>query len=430
MSGKADVLVIGGGAAGLAAAQELTKAGLKVILIEARDRLGGRILTDYSAGFPVELGAEFVHGRSPDILQPAKDARLEMVEVAGEMRRKRNGLWGDSGDLMAEVNHLFENMPAQQPDQSFKQYIDGSRYSAETKQMALNFVEGFHAADPERVSVHWLIRATQAEEQIDGETSFRVRDGYNGLITAIAREIDSKRCDFRLNSAVKEVCWRRREVVVKTPAAEFRAPRAIVTLPLDVLKSEAVRFDPPLGAKEQPMRLIAIGPVIRVSLCFGDKFWEHRPEMRNLSFLFTDDPQFPTWWSSNPLPYPILTGWAAGKYARALAGLTRDELVRSALRSLGRILETDQSELRSRLQLGLVHDWQADPFSCGAYSYVVCGGLGAPLALAEPLEDTLFFAGEAANTEGHTGTVHGAIASGKRAAQEVLRAAEAKPAAG
>ena len=426
MSDKADVLVIGGGAAGLAAAQTLTAAGAKVILLEARERLGGRILTDHSAGFPVELGAEFVHGRSPEILQPATHAGLELAEVAGEMRRKRNGLWGDSGHIMAEVNHLFENMPAQQPDHSFKQYIDSSRYSTETKQLALNFVEGFHAADPERVSVHWLIRATQAEEEIDGETSFRVRHGYNGLVNAMAGQINPQRCEFRLSSAVKEVRWQRGEVMVKTPAQEFHAPRAIITLPLGVLKSGAVRFEPPLRSKEQPMRLLAMGPVIRVSFCFRDKFWEELPEMRNLSFLFTDDPQFPTWWSSNPLPYPILTGWAAGRYARALAGLTCDDLVRSALESLGRILEIDQGDLRSRLQLGLVHDWQADPFSCGAYSYVVCGGLGAPLALAEPIEDTLFFAGEAANTEGHNGTVHGAIGSGKRAAEELLRAAGAK----
>lgn len=423
MNDKADVLVIGGGVAGLAAAQKLTEVGLKVILVEARDRLGGRIFTDHSIGFPVELGAEFVHGRSPDILQPLYQAHIDMAEVGGEMRRKRNGLWGDSGELMAEVNHLFENMPARQPDQSFKQYIDSSSYSSETKELALNFIEGFHAADPERVSVHWLIRATQAEEEIDGETSFRLGNGYDTLVDAIASRIDRQRCEICLNDVVSEIRWRRGEVSVKTPAGDLHAPRAIVTLPLGVLKSAAVRFDPPLPGKDEAMRMLAMGPVIRVSLCFRERFWEDLPEMRNLSFLFTDDPQFPTWWSSNPLPYPILTGWAAGKYARTLAGHSHDELVRSALESLSRILEIDQSKLSSRLLIGLGHDWQADPFSRGAYSYVITAGLGAPAALAEPVEDTLFFAGEAANTEGHTGMVHGAIGSGHRAAEEVLQAA-------
>jgi monoamine oxidase len=168
------------------------------------------------------------------------------------------------------------------------------------------------------------------------------------------------------------------------------------------------------------MRSIDMGPVIRVILCFRDKYLRNLPETRNLSFLFTDDPQFPTWWKPNPLPYPILTGWAAGRYARALAGRSKDELLASALESLARILEIDEHTLRSHLLAGFVHDWQADPFSCGAYSFVACGGIGAPLALAAPIENTLFFGGEATNVEGHNGTVHGAIASGKRAAKEVF----------
>src|ERR1041385_6194720 len=120
MSNNADVIVIGAGASGLAASRELSTAGLKVLLLEARDRIGGRIYTDHSLGFPVELGAEFVHGRSPDIFDLVRRARLEVTEAAGEMRRKRKGLWGDSGHVMAEVNHLFENMPASGPDQSFQ----------------------------------------------------------------------------------------------------------------------------------------------------------------------------------------------------------------------------------------------------------------------------------------------------------------------
>jgi len=428
MSDSPDVLVIGAGAAGLTAARELSTAGLKTVVLEARDRLGGRIFTDHSLGFPVELGAEFVHGRSPDIFELIKAKRLDVAEVAGEMRRKRNGIWGDSGWVMAEVNHLFENMPHDGPDQSFQQYIDGCRYSPETKQLALNFVEGFHAANPERVSVHWLVRTTSAEEKIDGETSFRIRHGYSGLVSGIAEGIDRQRFELLLNTIVTEIQWQPGAVTVVTSAGTFEAPRALITLPLGVLQSGSVHFSPPLPAEKQAALIaLQMGPVIRVSLCFRDRFWEELPEMRNLSFLFTDDPHFPTWWSPNPLPYPILTGWAAGRYARELAGKSPDGLVRCALESLGRILEIDQPALGSHLQCGFVHDWQADPFSRGAYSYVLTGGLGAPLELEIPLEETLFFAGEAANIEGHNGTVHGAIGSGKRAAAEILRAAGVRP---
>jgi monoamine oxidase len=424
MHSNPDVLVIGAGAAGLSVARELSTAGVKTLVLEARDRVGGRVFTDHSLGFPVELGAEFVHGRSPDLFEIVKAKRLDVVEVAGEMRRKRNGIWGDSGWVMAEVDHLFENMPQDGPDQSFQQYIDGSRYKPETKQLALDFVEGFHAANPERVSVHWLVQTTSAEEEIDGQTSFRMRHGYSGLTDGMLEGIDRRNCTIVLKTPVTEIEWKAGAVTVKSAAGRFQAPRAIVSLPLGVLQSGSVRFNPPLPPqKQRALTGLEMGPVIRVSLCFRDKFWEELPEMRNLSFLFTDDPRFPTWWSPNPLPSPILTGWAAGRYARALDGKGNDELVRSGLESLGRILELDQPTLRSHLQNGFVHDWQADPYSRGAYSYVLCGGVHAPRDIAEPLEETLFFAGEAANAEGHNGTVHGAISSGKRAAAELLRAA-------
>jgi monoamine oxidase len=428
MSSSPDVLVIGAGAAGLTAARELSTAGLKTVVLEARDRLGGRIFTDHSLGFPVELGAEFVHGRSPDMFELIRAQRLDIAEVAGEMRRKRKGVWGDSGSVMAEVNHLFENMPHDGPDQSFQQYIDASRYGPETKQLALNFVEGFHAANPERVSVHWLVQTTSAEEKIDGETSFRVKHGYSGLVDAIAEGIDQRRCELLLNTIVTEIHWRPGAVTVKTPSSIFQAPRAVITLPLGVLQSGTVHFNPGLPPeKQRAFASLGMGPVIRVSLCFRDRFWEELPEMRNLSFLFTDDPDFPTWWSPNPLPYPILTGWAAGRYARALAAKSRDALVHCAMESLGRILEIDQPTLQSHLHRSFVHDWQADRFSRGAYSYVLRGGLNAPLDLETPLEETLFFAGEAASVEGHNGTVHGAIGSGKRAAAEILRAGGVRP---
>ena len=424
MTNNTDVIVIGAGAAGLATARELSAAGLKVLVLEARDRIGGRIYTDHSLGFPVELGAEFIHGHSPDIFELTDTARLEVAQVSGEMRRKRNGVWGDSGHVMAEVNHLFENMPSTEPDQSFKEYIDRTRYSAETKQLAWDFVKGFHAAKPDRVSVHWLIHTTRAEEAIGGETSYRLRHGYNLLINSIVETIDKGRCKVLLETPVSEIFWEAAKVKVRAAGKEFSAPYLVITLPLAVLKSGKVRFVPELPeTKQRAMALLEMGPVIRVSLCFRSKFWEKAPEMRNLSFLFTDDPHFPTWWTSNPLPYPILTGWAAAKHAPALDGKRNEELIQTALDSLGNILELEKTEILSCLERGLVHDWQADPYSGGAYSYVVTGGMGAPQALADSLGGTLFFAGEATNTEGHNGTVHGALGSGRRAAIEVLAAA-------
>jgi monoamine oxidase len=158
-----------------------------------------------------------------------------------------------------------------------------------------------------------------------------------------------------------------------------------------------------------------------VVLCFQEKFWERDAEMADLSFLFTDDPQFPTWWTSNALPYPILTGWAAGPNARKHTGRSKDEIVQSAVQSLARIMKIAETELRKQMTGLFTHDWQADPFSRGAYSYAAVGGMDAAKTLAAPVANTLYFAGEATNGEGYNGTVHGAIATGLRAAKELLQ---------
>jgi monoamine oxidase len=419
----ADVLVIGGGIAGLQAARDLSAAGLQVTLLEARDRLGGRIYTRRCADYPVELGAEFVHGRPPEIFKLASEAGLRIAPVEGELVTKDQGQWRPSGELWAEVNQLLESMPAGDPDQSFQGYIERAQASAQAKQHALGFVEGFHAADPRKVSVHWLIRATKAEEQIDGEHSFRLVDGYENLVRVLAERIDRSRCEFHMQAEATEVLWKPGQVSVTAGATAFRAARAIITVPLSVLKSRGIRFLPRLGEKETAMKLLEIGPVIRVSLCFREKFWETREGLRDVSFMFTDDPDFPTWWASNPLSYPILTGWAAGKRATAFTLQNEAGIVERAQQSLGHILEISPQELRQMMEAAFVHDWQTDPFSRGAYSYAMAGGADAARTLAAWVAQTLFFAGEATNFEGHNGTVHGAMASGRRAAQEVMEAA-------
>jgi monoamine oxidase len=188
-----------------------------------------------------------------------------------------------------------------------------------------------------------------------------------------------------------------------------------------VLKSNSIVFSPVLPEKQNACSFLEMGPAVRVSLCFCEKFWESDPEMADLGFLFTDDPQFPTWWTSNPLPYPILTGWAAGGYAVAHSGQSRSEIVHSAVQALGRIMSVDARSLGQQMTSAFTHDWQSDPFSRGAYSYAAVGGIAAAEKLAVPVEETLYFAGEATNCDGYNGTVHGAIATGWRAAQELLQ---------
>jgi monoamine oxidase len=422
-----DVIVVGAGIAGLAAIQGLAAAGMNVLVLEARERLGGRIFTQHHNGYPVELGAEFVHGRPPEMLEIIRSAGLKPAEISGEFRSKIGGHWEDSDNLMSEVNELFDKIPSDGPDKSFLEYIESTNYSAQGQDQAVRFVEGFHAADARKVGIHWLLKATKAEESIDGDTSFRMPEGYSRLVETLAGDVH-KPGDVRkqaprvlLNTRVTAIRWQQGEVVVITSQGEYQAPRAVVTLPLGVLQAGNVEFTPPLEAKKDAFRLLSMGPVIRVSLCFKDKFWEEDPHMRDLSFLFTDNEHFPTWWTSNPLPYPILTGWAAARHARALTEKSDAQIIAIAMDALAGLLGKNESDLKTRLEAGFTHDWLSDPFACGAYSYGNVGGADAARVLAEPMADTLFFAGEATNFEGHSGTVNGAISSGRRVAEEVLR---------
>lgn len=187
-----------------------------------------------------------------------------------------------------------------------------------------------------------------------------------------------------------------------------------------------MRFDPPLPAKKlAALEKLEMGKVIRIVLRFRERFWENiRPQkskaLANMSFLLSHDEWFPTWWTSLPTKLPIITGWAPFRRAEKLSVESRESIIERSLKSLSSILQADQRHIEELLEAAYVHNWQTDPFARGAYSYGKVGSDGAHEALAEPLNDTLFFAGEATDIEGNNGTVHGAIASGRRAAREIL----------
>ena len=407
-----EVVIIGAGVAGLTAARELAAGGVRVLVLEARDRLGGRVLTHHTPDGPVELGAEFVHGASVATMDVVQEAGLRLREVGRGRPRP---------DFFAAMDQLLSLAATGADDESFQHLVDRADVDAASKARALGLVEGYHAADPARISVQALIQDTAADERPGSDRQFRFADGYDGLVAAIVARLDAARCDVRSNVVVTAVEWGPKRVLIKTAGgAEFTAPRAIVTVPLGVLKAGAIQFAPALPGKEQALQALEMGAVARVSLCVGNDVWASQDRLTTDGFLF-GDPPFPVWWLSSPAPFPVVTGWAAGPNARALAGLSEAQRVRAALDALSKLLEIDPVRMQQGLRGGFSHDWQADPFSRGAYSYAAVGGSRAGEELGAPVDATLFFAGEATQSDGQNATVHGAIASARRVARDVLQ---------
>ncbi len=439
-SRRYDVIVVGAGVAGLAAAKRLGKAGLRVLVLEARARLGGRIWS-LPGGAPeaaIELGAEFVHGKPPQLDQYLTKHGLELFELTGQTYCQFDGgpleAWGDEGgEIFAKLDKLN---PASFPDETFEQTLQTrfAKAPADEKQSARMFVAGFHAADPARISTHSIIYGDRASRDIEEDRMFHVVGGYEKLLEALLRSLRDN-VTIRTRLPVTQIDWRRDPVVVlageenSEQMQEFVAPRVVVTLPLGVLQQElqplgAVTFKPPLSEKRSALAKLAMGPVVRVTLRFDSAFWEDPKVMderalRDPHFIFSADPSFPTWWTAAP-HLPLLVGWCAGSCAEAKVLLEEGALCSQAIGALARILSLPESSVAQRLTHFYHHDWQSDPYSRGAYSYVLAGGMGAQQELARPLADRLFFAGEATQSDGHHATVHGAFSSGLRVAKEVL----------
>jgi monoamine oxidase len=209
-------------------------------------------------------------------------------------------------------------------------------------------------------------------------------------------------------------------------AFSAEAKCAIVTLPLGVLqrgpRAGGVRFTPALTAKRDALKRLASGPVLKVLLRFRSPFWEELDEgrYRDVGFFRAPEAPFPTFWTALPVRTPLIVAWAAGPRAVRLEGADSGKIVDAALTSFSTLFN-DRIDLERELESATVHDWQSDPYARGAYSYAMVGGEDASEALAKPLAATLFFAGEAADSE-ETGTVAGALRSGARAAKELLTA--------
>lgn len=375
------VLVVGAGVAGLAAARALADRGVDVVVLEARDRVGGRVWTERLDGEPIDLGASWIYGtRGNPVFKKAQEWRLPLEETDWDR------LWfpGADSDEALEAIEEVETLYERRGSGSVADVIPRAWRNDPLLDWALRTeIAGEFGEDPERLSLrHWR----DDEEFRGGERHFA--RGYGEFVERLAQGLD-----LRLGQVARVIRRGRDGVAVETERGRFHAEQAIVTLPLGVLQAGSVVFDPPLSArKHQALSSLRTGALNKLALIFERPFWPRGTEVLG-----------------HHGPYSILM--ARG---RTLVGLVGGDAARrplpepvdDLLRALGAPRPVAVTATR----------WHDDPFARGSYSVVPVGGSSEAFdALAEP-EGRLHFAGEA-TSRSYRGTVHGAWLSGERAAR-------------
>ncbi|MCY7409502.1 MAG: FAD-dependent oxidoreductase [Chitinophagales bacterium] len=422
-----NVIIVGAGAAGLMAAHILKRARKKVIVVEARNRIGGRIFTQHSKknNLFFELGAEFIHGDLPVTFSLLKEAGINSLPTGGKSYNvERGNVLNENSfqDFEIVMQKLLE-LKSDVSIQSFlEKYFPDEKFYALRKSIT-GFVEGYDAADTSKASA-FALRDEWLND--DSNHNYKIEGGYISLINYLAGKTD-----ISLNCAVKEIHWKNKSVEAISDNKIFHAEKIIVTVPVKILQLEkphknAIEFLPLIHEKIDAAKKIGVGSAIKILLLFDEKFWESSADLKikslqlsEMNFLFSGE-LIPTWWTQYPNKIPLLTGWLAGPKAEKYKDVSDDEILNIAIDSLANIFQIERSLLRKKLIHSIVSNWMAEEFSQSAYAYSTVHSFDARKILNEPIVNTIYFAGEALYEGPAMGTVEAALASGKAAAKKIL----------
>ena len=416
------ILIIGAGIAGLGAALRLRELGYGVIVLEGRDRIGGRILTDRSLGVPVDLGAAWIRGTDGN---PITDLAARYKAAIMPNDRTNNALYDASGTRVSDDD-------ANALDDTFTDLFNTARAAADATGDDLPVDDGLNRAltgtllglnqqqgiDWERSEIEIAtgapltmlsLKAYGADDVFDGGDAL-FPEGYDAIMRELAKGIE-----VRTGQVVSRVEYGQGGVRVFTNRGEFTADRAVITVPLSVLQAGRISFAPALPErKTQAIQRLGMGVLDKVVLRFNRVFWDTDADYLNyIAPMRGDWPEFVN--LAPAVQMPLLVALRGANAARDAEGRGDGDLVTDAMRVLRVMYGGNVPDPTG----ALVTRWAADPFAGGAYSYVPTGVSTMEYdALGAPIAGRLFFAGEA-TVRDYPGTVHGAWLSGLRVAEAI-----------
>jgi len=410
-----DVIVVGAGIGGLAAARELAREGARVAVLEGRGRPGGRILTTRPEpnASPVELGAEFIHGRPGELLTLAKEAGVELEPVEGRHFELNCGEVRPAKALDDVLGELERARPSDSGSAMELAHLRG--LDPEHARWFRHFVEGFHAAPADRVSARSIVRQASATS-----TQARARQGYGAIVDFLAAELVNTGAGLALGCRVESVAVTATGVVVRERTREFRAAACVVAVPLAMFQAPpelgGIELEPAPPEVLLAARRFESGLALRVTL----RLVEPAPFQAVLppgAFVHALGEDFPTWWSSSVAGEARLVAWCGGPRCARVAGDRRAGV--AALGTLARLLGKTLPEVRALVRDVYVHDFGVDQLSRGAYPYELAANdsdVDLPIVAGRP---PLLVVGDFFDAA-EVGTVAAAVKSGRAAARLLI----------